>query len=315
VQIEIEDNHKYSNCSNITAKLSTQKHEYYLANKVRINQRNRQYYHNNKQKVLGICKRYVENHKPETAQRRKKWAEENREKISERQHNWYLQNRARLIQRARDHWHVLHPDWMIPRSKRGFIPWNKGKSGYHLKISEQALIQKNLKIGNSNRGRKASLELRARLAEAHGGASVYVDRICPCCGAGFRRRECDLRRAGGWGTFCSQRCKAIATVHAKRDTTIEIALQKALLDSGVSFVKQFPILGVTRADIALPEKRIAIFADGDYWHSKPEVASRDTFQTMMLSSNGWRVLRFSEREIRLNIDNCMCKILEVMNQP
>jgi len=74
------------------------------------------------------------------------------------------------------------------------------------------------------------------------------------------------------------------------DTSIEKRLQEGLNKCGVLYEKQKTIEG--RPDIFI-NPNICIFADGDYWHN------------LTGSQDGYKVLRFWEREINSDLDKCI----------
>jgi len=100
-----------------------------------------------------------------------------------------------------------------------------------------------------------------------------------------------------------------------KDTSIEIKVQKALNKKHVSYTTHYPFHGeiATQIDVAIPEKKIAIYCDGDYWHNLPNYIIRDNRANEVLLKNGWRVLRFWEHEINGDIDNCVDKVLKEIN--
>lgn len=98
----------------------------------------------------------------------------------------------------------------------------------------------------------------------------------------------------------------LRTVIPFRDTTIEVALQNGLRKERLTFVTHFPIFG--QPDIAFPEKKIAVFADGTYWHSNLKSIERDNLVNKTLNEMGWEVIRFSETEIRESPSICVLKI-------
>lgn len=102
------------------------------------------------------------------------------------------------------------------------------------------------------------------------------------------------------------RAHRLNQVFPRKDTNIERKLQKELRSRGLIFETHKSVLGICQPDIVFPEKRIAVFADGDYWHRVREGArAKDVFQTMMLSANGWKVLRFWEHRIKVDVKGCV----------
>ena len=108
------------------------------------------------------------------------------------------------------------------------------------------------------------------------------------------------------------RAARLRQVFPVKDTSIERAIQQALSTRGIPFVKHLPILNCCQADIAFPERKLAVFCDGDYWHNRPDTRSKDIAQEMILRANGWHVLRFWEHEINANAAACAdCVVKEL----
>jgi len=94
----------------------------------------------------------------------------------------------------------------------------------------------------------------------------------------------------------------------KKDSSIEIKMQEALKINNIYYQKQTALCGITVADFYLPEYKIVVYTDGDYWHNLPTVKNRDKEQVRILEENGYQVLRFWEHEIKASIMECIDKI-------
>jgi len=69
--------------------------------------------------------------------------------------------------------------------------------------------------------------------------------------------------------------------------------------TAVEFLRQHPITEAhTIPDAYIPEGRIALYADGDFWHTLPKTAARDLRQNERLAGLGYVVRRFSEGDLR-----------------
>ena len=120
-----------------------------------------------------------------------------------------------------------------------------------------------------------------------------------------------------------QRSKNMQAIKSK-DTTIELALRKALWHKGIRYRKNFKGLP-GKPDIAITKYKIAVFCDSDYWHGYdwenrnqriksnreywiPKIErnmQRDKEVTKALEDAGWKVLRFWEFQIRKELDSCV----------
>lgn len=114
------------------------------------------------------------------------------------------------------------------------------------------------------------------------------------------------------------------------DTKPEVILRKALWQKGLRYRKNYAALP-GKPDIVLTRQKIAIFVDGDFWHARghqdnpgEQVATNKEFWQKKLSRNverdrevndalteaGWLVLRFWEKDILHNLENCLKVILK-----
>jgi G:T-mismatch repair DNA endonuclease (very short patch repair protein) len=89
------------------------------------------------------------------------------------------------------------------------------------------------------------------------------------------------------------------------DTKIELKIQEILTKHGYKYVTHQACCNVCLPDLMFPERKIAIFCDGDYWHNLPNYIKRDKNQDRILLKNGWIPLRFWEHEINDNIEKCL----------
>ena len=127
-----------------------------------------------------------------------------------------------------------------------------------------------------------------------------------------------------------QRRKNMRAIRSK-DTTIELALRKALWQRGIRYQKNYKGL-IGNPDIVITKYRIAVFCDSDFWHGydwenrKSRIKSnqdywipkiernmkRDREVTATLVEQGWIVLRFWEHTIRKELEECVEDIQEAV---
>ena len=93
-----------------------------------------------------------------------------------------------------------------------------------------------------------------------------------------------------------------------KDTSIELKVEAELKRRNINYQKQVPLCKVAIVDFYLPEYRIVIQCDGDYWHNLPNVKERDEKQDRVLSFNGFNVYRFWEYEINKSAQECIDKL-------
>jgi len=93
-----------------------------------------------------------------------------------------------------------------------------------------------------------------------------------------------------------------------KDTSIELKVEAELIRRGINYQKQVPLCKIAIVDFYLPEYRIIIQADGDYYHRFPEHIKKDKYQDLILTFNGFNVYRFWGKEINKNISSCINKL-------
>jgi len=128
-----------------------------------------------------------------------------------------------------------------------------------------------------------------------------------------------------------ERSNLMKRIHSK-DTKVEIMLRTALWQKNVRYRKNYSELP-GKPDIAITSKKIAVFIDGEFWHGfdwdnkKNKIKSnrtywipkiertiqRDIDNTRKIEEMGWIVIRFWEKEVKHNLDECTNKVLDVIN--
>ena len=148
-----------------------------------------------------------------------------------------------------------------------------------------------------------------------------IETICACgCGKTFlnpddhyryRKFLAEHRNAGGThprlGCTESEEkvIKRISKTHKrfknKIPTCIELELYEFLQENNIEFEQQKQI-GRTVPDAYISSINLCIYADGEYWHNKPEVIRRDTRITKQSQDKGFFVLRLKSINNGYNLD-------------
>jgi len=108
-----------------------------------------------------------------------------------------------------------------------------------------------------------------------------------------------------------------------KDTIIEKKIAKELATRNLSFIPQYAIDEKFVCDFALPDHKIIIECDGDYWHANPGIYNQaqltkaqsrkvqtDRYKDEYLRRKGWRVMRFFESDINQDVKGCVDSIEE-----
>lgn len=157
------------------------------------------------------------------------------------------------------------------------------------------------KISKTLTGRKVTKETKEKMSKAQTGRKVSEKT----------KQKISLANFGKKHTQETKEKLRIARLKQKptfKNTYIEIALQEELNKLGIIYQTHIPVCNICQPDIVFPDKKIAIFCDGDYWHNYPDGREKDRKQDSVLRENGWTVIRFWGSEIRKNPSGCAEKV-------
>ncbi|MFA5037902.1 MAG: DUF559 domain-containing protein [Candidatus Izemoplasmatales bacterium] len=113
------------------------------------------------------------------------------------------------------------------------------------------------------------------------------------------------------------------------NTLPERIVQGILVKNKLDFVSQYNVDYLMIVDFYIPQYKIMIFVDGDYWHchsrfnykddqiihhglTKREINDKDSTQENYLKWKGYQVLRFWEYDIKNKIHEVESKLMEVI---
>lgn len=119
---------------------------------------------------------------------------------------------------------------------------------------------------------------------------------------------------------------------ARRDTSPEMALRRALWRAGLRYRVQYKVPGLPRrkVDIAFPGQKVAIQVDGCFWHGCPEHGSvpgrnsewwqwkiarnqaRDRDTDEQLAALGWTVIHVWEHE---DVEQAAATVMGTLRAP
>ncbi|MFD5851100.1 endonuclease domain-containing protein [Cytobacillus pseudoceanisediminis] len=105
---------------------------------------------------------------------------------------------------------------------------------------------------------------------------------------------------------------SISAERNRCESHIERRLYDALVSNGYVVRTQVPC-GRYSIDLAIPSFKLAIECDGKAYHSSPEQKAHDKRKNAFLRKNGWRVLRFSGRQINRELSNVLYRIKKEAN--
>jgi DNA mismatch endonuclease, patch repair protein len=109
------------------------------------------------------------------------------------------------------------------------------------------------------------------------------------------------------------------------DTRPELRLRRRLWSEGFRYRLKYPTPG-GKPDLTFPGPQVAVFVDGCFWHGCPdhyvrprsrsgfwsrklqENVARDRRQTEALEAGGWKVCRFWEHQVWVDLDGVVGSI-------
>jgi DNA mismatch endonuclease (patch repair protein) len=115
-----------------------------------------------------------------------------------------------------------------------------------------------------------------------------------------------------------------------KNTSLELSAKKIMKKNGFAgFRRGDDVFG--KPDFVFPEKKIAVFFDGGFWHGYEfkkiknglpvfwkekifKTTRRDLKVNRRLKKDGWKVLRFWDFQIKKYPDKCIAKIRKAMEQ-
>lgn len=143
--------------------------------------------------------------------------------------------------------------------------------------------------------------------------TTRVKKCCDICGKTYEVKVSIADKSH----YCSYECNGVAQQLAqstrKKPTKIETTIDAELTARNISHKSQF-VVGKCILDFALPEYRLGIECDGDYWHNRPNERQRDKARDKRLKKLGWTILRFTETEIKNSPSACVDKITDWLNE-
>lgn len=145
--------------------------------------------------------------------------------------------------------------------------------------------------------------------EKHRKNGMFQERISKMLEGMRKFYETDkgkaIRRKQGYLSIKAQR---------RTESSIERKMREELTRRVITFEQEKPFLERYFIDFYLPEYNIAIECDGDYWHSLPNVVSKDRRRDSEFKKRGVEVLRFWESEINKDVEACVDMVLAKINE-
>jgi very-short-patch-repair endonuclease len=119
----------------------------------------------------------------------------------------------------------------------------------------------------------------------------------------YRKRTkcCSTQCVGVYATICNKK-------KWNKFNKIETAIKQELAVKGFNFIPHLPIEGISVVDFYLPDYRIIIQCDGDYWHNLKDHKIRDIKQDFLYHFKGYKVFRFWEKDILKSPVKCVRKV-------
>lgn len=200
------------------------------------------------------------------------------------------------------------------RRSSGYAAWNKAPVTMTCEICGNSFdVPKSI----VSKRRHCSNACKAEFQRRSGGPSnprwKRVERQCEWCGKTVWVKQAKLHEF----RFCSRHCMGsynCAQAALKQGpTSIELALRNEMNRCGLLYQEQYRIAHWL-VDFAMPQYRLAIECDGDYWHSLPDRKVKDANKDRWLQAHKWTILRFTETAIKASAPDCVDAILDAIRR-
>lgn len=115
-------------------------------------------------------------------------------------------------------------------------------------------------------------------------------------------KNCDKKLTGRWKNFCCRKCGSLYYIRTHhKETDIERKLRIWLESKNIKFATQQTVENITVPDFLIG--KIALFADGEFWHDRPRRKYLDNRINIRLEKRGYKVLRYKGSDILKNFDS------------
>ena len=107
----------------------------------------------------------------------------------------------------------------------------------------------------------------------------------------------------------------LANKHKQRtsDTNIEKAIKYVLETNQIRYIPQYKI-GPYFADFYLPDFKLVVECDGDYWHKKPRVVRHGMKRDIFIKSRGYKIVHLLGSDILRGPSEALRKSLQNLRQ-
>ena len=137
---------------------------------------------------------------------------------------------------------------------------------------------------------------------------------------------------GRFANVTAERSRIMSAIRGKRNKSTELPLRMALVRAGIRGWIGHPVDILGKPDFYFPQKGIAVFVDGCFWHgchrcghvpktNRPfwtaklmRNRQRDITTSRHLRSRNIVVLRFWEHDVRFRLDFCIRKIDQALQK-
>ncbi len=121
-----------------------------------------------------------------------------------------------------------------------------------------------------------------------------------------------------------QRSFNMSRVKAK-NTKPELIVFNKLEELNIPFEKHYLVTG--KPDVAFPDKKIAVFIDGEFWHGRHFIKEKERYSDFwikkisdnikrdkrsrrLLKNAGWKVIRIWDKDLKKNKDKEITKLMK-----
>jgi very-short-patch-repair endonuclease len=170
-------------------------------------------------------------------------------------------------------------------------------------IGKQISPEHREKLRQARLGHKASPETREKISQFRRGHKLSPEQR-------EKRRQMMFGIKPHLGCKHSpETCEKLRQLRLRQHfptkmTSIECRLHDEFKKRRLHFEMHKTMFGRFQPDFVFESARLIVQADGDYWHSRPDMKEREARFAIAAHAAGWSVWRFGEKEIHMHAAAC-----------
>jgi very-short-patch-repair endonuclease len=106
----------------------------------------------------------------------------------------------------------------------------------------------------------------------------------------------------------------ITQLKNKKPTKLELLGKQIMDEVGLEYLEQVEMFNKFIVDVLIESKKTVIQWDGEYWHKMKKNRDRDISQDKYLAKCGYKVLRYTDKQIKKDREDVKKSIIKELSQ-